>query len=105
MLRSIFLSHRLTPETPLYGGESNLSINVFTSIDSGHTANSLNLSLQNHAGTHIDVPFHFFNNGKKLSEYDADDWIFHSPQCIDYSAAQDELLDSSEIYECISPQR
>jgi len=41
-----------------------------------NTANTLDISICNHAGTHIDVPKHFFNSGKSLSDYPASFWFF-----------------------------
>jgi len=83
MNNSIFLSHPISNETPLYGGKKNIKICSASSIKSGNTANTLNLSFPNHSGTHIDLPYHFFENGKKLTDYDASFWIFNNPVCVD----------------------
>ena len=73
-----FLSYFIDNHTPVYGGyEDQIKITKKSSIDNGDTANSLNIFLNNHIGTHIDFPFHFSNNGKKSSDYDASFWVFN----------------------------
>ena len=60
-----FLSYFIDNHIPVYGGyEDQIIITKKSSIDNGDTANSLNIFLNNHIGTHIDFPFHFSNNGK-----------------------------------------
>ena len=68
-----------------------------TSISEGDTANSMHLSMPNHAGTHIDVPKHFFDNGKTLSDYPASFWFFQKPQLIDVSCDDGQLIIPLEI--------
>ena len=65
--------------TPLYGGGKGISISLDRSILNGDTANTKQLSFQNHSGTHIDFPNHFFENGKTAENYTADFWIFEKP--------------------------
>lgn len=73
-----FLSHFINNDTPVYGGyENQISISKKSSINNGDTANSLNIAINNHIGTHIDFPFHFSNNGKKSSDYDPSFWVFN----------------------------
>lgn len=73
-----YLSHFINQETPLYGGEKNvIKINKVRSITDGDNTNNSFLKLPAHAGTHIDFPFHFSENGKKSHEYEASFWIFN----------------------------
>lgn len=100
MNKSIFLSHPLSNDTPLYGGANDINLKQNTFIRNGDTANSLTLSFPNHAGTHVDVPYHFFENGKKLTDHDASFWIFQHPVCVDvcgedgYLVKYDDVVDS-----------
>ena len=81
-----FLSHFIDNETPVYGGyENQIKISKKSSIKNGDTANSLSIVMNNHIGTHIDFPFHFSNNGKKSSDYDASFWIFNKVGFIECS--------------------
>ncbi|WEK19663.1 MAG: cyclase family protein [Candidatus Pedobacter colombiensis] len=73
----IGLSYFLNKDTPVYGGRKDvIEIKQVTSINNGDTANNLQISFPNHAGTHIDFPYHFSNDGKKCEDYDPSFWIF-----------------------------
>lgn len=93
----VYLSHPISTETPLYGGENNVQIKSNTTISSGDTANSLNLFFPNHAGTHVDVPYHFFDDGKKLTDYAASFWIFTHPVCIDVPGEDGYLVSYKDV--------
>ena len=102
MKRVVYLSHFLSGETPLYGGEKSIQVINKTSIKHGDTANTLNLVLPNHAGTHVDVPYHFFTEGKKLSDFDASFWVFYYPQIVDVPSGDGYLVTYDDIAENIS---
>ena len=93
----IYLNHPLNNDTPLYGGVKEIKIIKSTSISEGDTANSIHFSMPNHVGTHIDVPKHFFDNGKTLSDYPASFWFFQKPQLIDVSCDDGQLIIPLEI--------
>lgn len=74
----MYLSHFIDSNTPCYGGKKNVvKITESSSISKGDTSNSKNVSISNHIGTHIDFPKHFDNNGKTLSDYESNFWIFN----------------------------
>ena len=82
----IFLSYFLDHDTPSYGGEKGLfKAEAVRSIKSGDHVNTSFLSFPNHIGTHIDFPFHFIENGKKLEDYPASFWIFNKVGLINSS--------------------
>ena len=103
MKTPIYLSHPFSNDTPLYGGANDINISRVGSIQTGDTANTLNLSFPNHSGTHVDVPYHFFEDGKKLTDYDASFWLFHHPVCVDvcgddgYLVKYDDVVDSINL--------
>jgi arylformamidase len=88
----IYLSYFLDKSTPLYGGGKGISITQDRSISNGDTANTKRLSFQNHSGTHIDFPNHFFENGKTSENYTADFWIFENPYLIVRKAEENEIF-------------
>lgn len=85
----IYLSYFLEENTPLYGGKQNaVLLKSTSSIENGQTSNNLNLSFPNHAGTHIDFPYHFHNQGKKCEDYPASFWIFKKVGFLDCSISE-----------------
>lgn len=93
----IWLSHPLSEDTPLYGGMKDITILKSSSIQNGETVNSLSFSFPNHSGTHVDVPHHFFDYGKILTDYSPSFWIFSEPQLIDVPSADGYLVTPDDI--------
>jgi arylformamidase len=53
----------LSPELPVYPGDSPVTIAPWTSIADGDAANVARITLCTHSGTHLDAPRHFNQNG------------------------------------------
>ncbi len=98
---TVFLSHFMSKATPGFGGSCVFESKVASSISLGRSSNSSIWTFNNHCGTHIDVPYHFSDTGKTLSEYSAGDWIFNSPYLIDYEAKENELIEPSDWLESV----
>ncbi len=92
----IYLSYFLDHLTPLYGGAKGISITPDRSINNGDSANTKQISLQNHSGTHIDFPNHFFEDGKTSENYNADFWIFEKPYLVLRKAEENEIFSLSD---------
>ena len=65
------LSHPLSTETPPFPGDGPVTIEVMDAIrgapnDGRRHCNSSRLNTSMHCGTHMDAPFHFFNDGKTI---------------------------------------
>lgn len=82
--------------TPLYGGKKGVLVTKDRSIENGDTANTKQLVLHNHSGTHIDYPDHFFANGRTSETYSAEDWIFRKPFLLHHKTAENEIISFSE---------
>lgn len=91
-MRYLFLSHIYAKDQPAYGGKVELEIKDIKSLSRGDSSNVYEITLQNHWGTHIDTPNHFFENGKRIIDYPADFWFFKNPQAIEVSLKEKELL-------------
>ena len=105
-MRTIWLSHPLSNQTPLYGGGDGIEILKDKSISNGDSCNTTRLCLPGHAGTHVDLPRHFIADGKTLDDFPPVDWIFDKPKVVNLAAgpgaligpamlAEDEALDSA----------
>ena len=75
-MKVMYLSHFISVDTPLYGGAKSVEITQYKFIYKGDSCNMLFLSIPNHTSTHIDLPYHFLKDGKKLEDFDPDFWIF-----------------------------
>jgi arylformamidase len=92
----IYLSYFLNDQTPLYGGGKGIHVLPDRSIPAGDTANTKTLKFQNHSGTHIDYPNHFFNLGSTSEKYSAAFWIFAKPHLIIRSTDDDEIVNFTD---------
>jgi len=85
MSRWIYLSHFLDTSTPAYGGGETFQTVFLKSMERNDSCNTARWTLPNHIGTHIDCPRHFSRNGKTLSDYPAEFWLFKSVSFVDIS--------------------
>jgi len=74
----ITLSHWIEESTPTYADQGGFIRESISSIKKGRTANSEFWSFNNHIGTHIDFPKHFFNEGKSSSDYSLPFFVFNN---------------------------
>ncbi len=73
------LTHTLHPDFPTYGGDPGFAADqVFTFAENGY--NLLNLSINEHTGTHIDAPLHFSEDGHSVDELPVEALI--APLCV-----------------------
>ncbi|MDO8632876.1 MAG: cyclase family protein, partial [Phycisphaerales bacterium] len=62
----------IAPETPLWPGDGPLQMELVADMAKGAGANVSRLCLSTHTATHVDAPFHFVRDGKKLWEIPLD---------------------------------
>lgn len=77
MINYISLSHWIDESSPTYGDQGGFNRESISSIKKGRTANSEFWSFNNHIGTHIDFPKHFFDKGKSSSDYSMPFFVFN----------------------------
>jgi arylformamidase len=93
----ILLSHSLDEATPAYGGAEGVQIRAKTSIANGDTANTVELALPNHIGTHVDLPLHFFHRAASLTDYPPEAWVFRAPVLVDVEAGLSGLIEPDSV--------
>lgn len=69
-MKLIDLSQPLFDGSPGYPFDPPLSLRLLCSTAQGDTANTEQVTMTLHCGTHMDAPYHIFDEGKKLSDYD-----------------------------------
>jgi arylformamidase len=88
----IYLSHKLEESTPLYNDSGNIELKKIRKISDGDSCNCSEIIIPAHSGTHIDAPYHFDNEGKKICDYPAEFWITKKPSIIEYRSVPGNLL-------------
>ena len=92
--RTIYLSYFLNENTPIYGKGNGVDFTPDKQMSKGDTCNTMKLSLLNHCGTHIELPYHFDPAGKTLTDFPPDFWIFNNVDIVDVS---DKIKDTQLI--------
>lgn len=89
-----YLSHRLQKIIPVYGNKNaEIEIKKIKSIQEGDACNTYWIGFENHWGTHIDAPAHFFNNAPSIANYPPDYWFFKYTQVIEIPVCKGVLID------------
>jgi kynurenine formamidase len=91
------LSYNIDGKTPMYGGKFRPSISDKSSIKAGATANTREISVHTHTGTHVDAPYHFFEDGRKLTEYSLEEMAFESVLVLDIPKKPDEWVEREDL--------
>lgn len=101
--KTLFLSYILDKDSPSYGNRDKLILHKKSSIENGDAANNTFFSSTTHIGTHMDMPYHFHENGQTIEDYPPDFWFFSSPQFIEINPQNkvvcDELIEKIDILE------
>ena len=92
----VSLSHYLNSSTPGFGGEKSFSVESVSRISAGKSSNSSSLNLFSHVGTHLDLPFHFDEHGKKLDDYPASHWHFKNVCLLELPTQDDQIINLEE---------
>lgn len=72
MSKSIYLSFILDKNTPTYGNRNKFICEKRSDISNGDVANDSSLNTTVHIGTHIDMPYHFFEDGQTIEDFNID---------------------------------
>lgn len=81
----------------MYGGRGSLHIKCLQSLADGSSANVFGFTMENHWGTHVDCPAHFFKDGLAIADYPAETWFFEKPFVLSLSLEENGLLYSKDI--------
>ena len=98
-----YLSHPLKLSLPVYGGMAEVSLSMTKSLLKGDSCNVYRMTFENHWGTHVDCPAHFFSNGKGPADYPPEWWIFKRPQVISIELQPAQIITVTDIISKIEP--
>ncbi len=71
-MRTYDITLTITPQTIVWPGDSPVRLKRTSSIASGDTSNVSEVTMSCHAGTHVDAPDHFLNNGITVDDLSLD---------------------------------
>ncbi|WP_099363866.1 arylformamidase [Fredinandcohnia onubensis] len=74
-MKIIDISQPLSHKTQEWPSDTPFNYALTWSIEEGSTVNVGQITTSTHIGTHIDAPFHFDNEGKKVHELDLDLYV------------------------------
>ncbi len=92
-----YLSHYYNDSTPGYGGKQDFKIMPTKCIANGDTCNQIQFTMSNHVGTHIDLPAHFFGNGKIIKDFSPEEWLFENVVVVEVDLKNNELIQSNHL--------
>ncbi|MBD3843797.1 MAG: cyclase family protein [Campylobacterales bacterium] len=74
--KHLYLSYILDENTPAYGNRNKFIQTKKSDISKGDVANDTTVETTVHIGTHIDMPYHFFEDGQTIEKFDIDFFSF-----------------------------
>lgn len=98
----LILSHIIDKSTPTYGDRDKFISEEISEISKGASANSSKWIFEtNHLGTHIDMPRHFFDDAKTLTDFSPDFWVSEKVQVVEIPCKTAKLIQQTDLKEQI----
>jgi len=101
--KNIYLSYILDEKTPSYGNRNQFNQIKKSDIKKGDVANDTIIETTVHIGTHIDMPYHFFENGQTIEDFSCEYFNFQNILFIELKPKdliiKDELIEKLEEVE------
>lgn len=98
-----FLSYQLDENSPSYGNGARFKRVLDKCIDRGSSCNQMTFEMSNHIGTHLDCPYHFDQQGLKVTDYPADFWFCRNISLV-VIPETDMLIDLEKYKSQIKPE-
>ena len=95
MRKTLYLSHLIDHDTPTYGNRHRFILEKNSSIERGDVANDSFIETTVHIGTHIDMPYHFHDNGQTIEDFSSDFWVFEKVTCVEISVDDNFMIGES----------
>lgn len=98
----LYLSHVLSPNSPVYPGNLPLHIKQQHSFGAGSPFNQCEFEMCNHIGTHVDLPAHFNPKGKTAERMQPGEWVFRSPVVLDVQKGDHEFIGAEDLHDTVN---
>ncbi len=99
--KRIYLSYILDGNTPTYGNRSRFVCQKKSDISKGDVANDSSIETTVHIGTHLDMPYHFYENGQTIEDFDIE--YFSSDKILYIDFIPDGLIIKSDLVDILDP--
>src|SRR5699024_5931946 len=83
MSKYVELGYPISEEMPVHPLVPNVKLDPKERLKKGDHWNGSVLSIYLHAGTHVDAPYHHFDDGKGIDEIPIENFIYKNPLLID----------------------
>jgi len=97
MSKLVLMSKMISPYNSIFPGNTKNVLFNYTRIPLGDVSNSYVALIHSHNGTHLDVPFHFFEDGKKLTDYSVRELIFTRVKIVEVEGVQNNYLNIDDL--------
>ena len=91
-----YLSYIIDEQTPTYGNRDSVKLIKKSSLANDEPANNTHIQTTTHVGTHVDMPYHFFEDGQTIRDFEASFWFFTNPLFVEITpkdfVVHDELI-------------
>ena len=96
----IELSYQLHEEIPTYPGLPRDKFEPHTRMAKGDESNTTLITHFLHNGTHVDAPFHFYNEGATIDEVPIEDFVYEQPLVIQTPLNKSGLIQLEHLTAC-----
>ena len=102
MSKSLYLSYVLDTNTPTYGDRNKFKCEKKSDMSQGDVANDSTITTTVHIGTHIDMPYHFFEEGQTIEDFDID--YFSSKKVLFIDMLPDNIIVKNDLLELLEKE-
>lgn len=94
------LSYKLDENMPVYPGSPTNRFEPETRMDRGDLNNTTTIVHFLHNGSHVDAPYHFYNQGAAIDEIPIDRFIFEKPLLVNVPLPKSGLIGRDALEAC-----
>jgi arylformamidase len=94
------LSYKVEEEMPVYPGLPKDKFQPHTRMARGDPSNTTLVSHFLHNGTHVDAPFHFYDEGQTIDEIPIEHFIYERPFLLQKELKKAELIQREDLTSC-----
>ena len=91
------LSYPVRNNDPAWPGNPTIELQPFTSIRQGDVANTYNIRLFNHYGSHFDAPKHFYDEGLPIARLPFSQFLYDLPLLLDIPKNAEEKITQEDL--------